>query len=481
MGRPCTDTPTTLLARSPEDLLALVPVVLGFAPSDSVVMLTFGGAAALPRPGRPARRPRADDPDVVRRCSSRPPDTASPACVFVVYADDRVRVTLARSGAGAFRHAGIEVVEALRADGRRWYPLPGRRRGSAARGALRRLGAPVRGPGRRRRAGSPTPPASELAATLDADPARRTAAVAASRATGAVPTGRAGGAWVAGSSAQHDRDGRRHRRRGGPAAPRDAADLRCATRPGRHEPRATRSGTSSSGPTWCGAPPRHLLAAPAALLGFAAWLAGHGALAWCAVDRCAEVDADYSLAGLASALTQALPPSAWDATRLARRVDPGRGAGRGGGYRHGMVRTFGIEEELCSSTPRRASWRHARRRCSRSSASSGADSEPAVADDELDQELFRHQLEIRTEPATDVADARAPARGGPRHRRRSRRAAELVIVASATVPCGGDQPRSADDDRYRDMVETFGGVAPTAGPAACTSTSRSTPTSRGSR
>ena len=33
---------TTLTARSPEDLLALVPVVLGFVPSDSVVMLTFG-------------------------------------------------------------------------------------------------------------------------------------------------------------------------------------------------------------------------------------------------------------------------------------------------------------------------------------------------------------------------------------------------------------------------------------------------------
>ena len=31
--------------------------------------------------------------------------------------------------------------------------------------------------------------------------------------------------------------------------------------------------------------PRELRAAPAALLGFAAWLAGNGALAWCAVDR----------------------------------------------------------------------------------------------------------------------------------------------------------------------------------------------------
>ena len=36
--------------------------------------------------------------------------------------------------------------------------------------------------------------------------------------------------------------------------------------------------------------PDDLVAAPAAVLGLAAWLAGHGALAWCAVDRCQAVD-----------------------------------------------------------------------------------------------------------------------------------------------------------------------------------------------
>ena len=66
--------------------------------------------------------------------------------------------------------------------------------------------------------------------------------------------------------------------------------------------------------------PDDLVAAPAAVLGLAAWLAGHGALAWCAVDRCPEVDPDHSLAGLvAEMLTEAVPPSAWDAR------SPGRG------------------------------------------------------------------------------------------------------------------------------------------------------------
>ena len=50
--------------------------------------------------------------------------------------------------------------------------------------------------------------------------------------------------------------------------------------------------------------PADLRAAPAALLGFAAWLSGDGALAWCAVECALEAEPDYSLAGL---LTQRWP------------------------------------------------------------------------------------------------------------------------------------------------------------------------------
>ncbi|MFC6344376.1 DUF4192 family protein, partial [Nocardioides hankookensis] len=46
---------------------------------------------------------------------------------------------------------------------------------------------------------------------------------------------------------------------------------------------------------------------------FAAWQAGQGALAWCAVDRCVDVDPGYSLAGLvAELLTRAVPPDTWE-------------------------------------------------------------------------------------------------------------------------------------------------------------------------
>jgi hypothetical protein len=52
--------------------------------------------------------------------------------------------------------------------------------------------------------------------------------------------------------------------------------------------------------------------APATLLGFAAWLCGDGALAWCAVDRAVESCADYSLVRLlAHVLERGVPPSTW--------------------------------------------------------------------------------------------------------------------------------------------------------------------------
>jgi Domain of unknown function (DUF4192) len=63
--------------------------------------------------------------------------------------------------------------------------------------------------------------------------------------------------------------------------------------------------------------PETLVAPAAGLLAFAAWLAGDGALSWCAVDRCLCADPDHVLGRLVGdALTSAAPPSSW------RPVDP---------------------------------------------------------------------------------------------------------------------------------------------------------------
>ncbi|UMG92168.1 DUF4192 domain-containing protein [Nocardioides sp. TF02-7] len=66
--------------------------------------------------------------------------------------------------------------------------------------------------------------------------------------------------------------------------------------------------------------PEELVPAPACLFGWASWLTGNGALAWVGVDRCQAVDPDYSMARLlGDFLAAAVPPEdgepslAWDA------------------------------------------------------------------------------------------------------------------------------------------------------------------------
>ena len=50
----------------------------------------------------------------------------------------------------------------------------------------------------------------------------------------------------------------------------------------------------------------------AAVTAFCAWQAGHGALAWCALDRCFEVEPGHVLGlAMAECLVRAVPPSAW--------------------------------------------------------------------------------------------------------------------------------------------------------------------------
>jgi hypothetical protein len=62
--------------------------------------------------------------------------------------------------------------------------------------------------------------------------------------------------------------------------------------------------------------PDDLVADTAAVLGWCAWVAGDGALAWCAVDRAQAADPQHALAGLVSdLLVGAVPPSDWEVVR----------------------------------------------------------------------------------------------------------------------------------------------------------------------
>ncbi len=301
--------PTTLTARTPEDLLAVVRVVLGFEPADSIVMLTLGA-----RHSCHARVDLPVDPrDLAQVCDLllRPAaGHGAAAVVFVLFSDDDRRC---RRTAGALRRrfdgAGVRVVDALRVDDGRWHPLLGPPRGSGAGvpydvSAHPFVAAAVL-------AGRVLHGSREaLAATLDRS-ADDVAAV-----EGALPQPEASGPWVARTVARHAEES---------TCPSDQEAARLLL--GIADPQVRDAAWAGISRTqarrhvelWSGLVrrcPVDLLPHAAGVLGFAAWLAGDGALAWCAVDRGREVDPDHTLVSLVADLLEgAVPPSEWEGRR----------------------------------------------------------------------------------------------------------------------------------------------------------------------
>ena len=304
---------TTLTARTPEDVLAVVPVVLGFEPTESVVMLTFG--CDPPFHARADLPARASEVVVMAESLVDPARRHRVPRVFLlVYSErdcfaDRALEQTAR----ALRRAGVDVIDGLRTDGRRWWPVPGRA-GVPDGGVPYDLSAHPFAAQAVYDGRVVHPSRERLAATVAADPelvARVVPALAA--LTGDPPAALDEGVWarelvvrlVETGTRPDDAEVARLLRGMLDVRVRDAAwSPLCRARAREHVE------------LWADVvrrAPDPLVPAPAALLAFAAWHAGQGALAWCAVDRCVEVDPGYSLAGLvAELLHRAVPPDTWE-------------------------------------------------------------------------------------------------------------------------------------------------------------------------
>ena len=122
------------------------------------------------------------------------------------------------------------------------------------------------------------------------------------------------------------------------------------------------------------------------------------------------------------------------------------------------TRTLGVEEELLvvdpatrAVTPRAAELLRLNKE--------GRRGEPRTATDELDQELFRHQIEIRTDPVRDLHDLDDQLASARWTAGKAAAGAGLSVVACATIPIEGSEPRVSANDRYHDMLETYGQVA----------------------
>ncbi|MEV4540075.1 DUF4192 domain-containing protein [Micromonospora echinaurantiaca] len=346
---PSTDRPR-LAVRSPADLIAAVPYLLGFHPADSVVVvamrgrrITFAARADLPEPASEADPPARHLAGVIARQQA---DSATvigygPA-TRVTPAVDAVRAALAG--------AGLAVLDALRVtDGRWWSYLcaepeccppdgspydPGASAVPAAavvagqvalpdRAALVAQVAPVDGPVRVAMRRATARAERRLTDLLDQAP----------------PADLLGGRSLRAAGVAAVRAALRRQRRGERLTDDEVAwlSLLLTHLPVRDHAWDRTDGRDADIALWTDVLRRaepELTAAPASLLAFAAWRAGQGALAAVALERALTEHPDYTLAGLLDdLLRRGVPPSeldGWPAVGTAgvvRRRERRRGRG----------------------------------------------------------------------------------------------------------------------------------------------------------
>jgi carboxylate-amine ligase len=124
-----------------------------------------------------------------------------------------------------------------------------------------------------------------------------------------------------------------------------------------------------------------------------------------------------------------------------------------------QTRTVGVEEELLVVDPATRSVTPRASAVLKENVEHGRGGRPRRASDELDHELFRHQLEIRTDPVRDVRDVVRQVVAGRRTAGVAAAAHELAVAVCASVPVACEEPEVSADDRYHAMVDTFGQVA----------------------
>lgn len=319
-----TTAPLSLTAHDADDLLAVAPVLLGFWPERSIVMLTIGAHrpfhARIDLPPLDEQTPR-----VHRLLDTRllePARRHGAARVVLLYFSDEpvAAASVHRALRRCCARRGIGIATALLADGTHYreleHPDPVQRRrrqpyDSTAHPFVRdalasgRIAHPTR---------------DAMVGSLAQQPAAATAVATALVAQGyadrGIPTsGRAvrdAGQWTLATVAELV---------AGAAVPTDAdlARLLWLLQAPRVRDAAWSHLTAATAGAhvrlWTDAlrrAPEALSPAPAALLGWAAWQSGDGALAWAAVDRCRRADPDYRLADhLAVLLDHAVSPDQW--------------------------------------------------------------------------------------------------------------------------------------------------------------------------
>ena len=130
------------------------------------------------------------------------------------------------------------------------------------------------------------------------------------------------------------------------------------------------------------------------------------------------------------------------------------------------IRTFGLEEELHlvdPSTGETTARSPEVLKIFGERATTPPGDCPRPASDELDAELFRHQLETRTDPVLAGDDALSQLLAARRTAAGAARAADAAVVAAGTLPLAARPAVVSPQDRYRDIVHRYGEIGRAAG------------------
>ncbi|WP_082606329.1 DUF4192 domain-containing protein [Nocardioides sp. Root190] len=298
-----------LVVNTPDELLAAVPHILGFNPEESIVLLPL-------RPGLPVTRvdmPKsASDREQVWDALSGPYGRhARPGArvAILCFTENRLFARLGSEDlSDRLASLGIDTHLRLWSDGDRWREFDSGVTGLQTHTAAERIAAAAVLAG----IAQPATNRAALAASMVGSRAPISRLLAEARAA-AQTSGRATeNRWVLGRLDQFHADGNR-------LSDVDGARMLVAletlsTRDAVWDDISVES-SSSHVAVWSDLTrrgPDGVRAAPASLLGFACWLRGDGAKAWCALDQ-VPADLPYPMAAVvASVLQDGIHPREWE-------------------------------------------------------------------------------------------------------------------------------------------------------------------------
>jgi len=302
----------TLSVRSPDELIAVIPHLLGFKPEESLVFLPMSSELPTARVDLPTT---PGDREVVwssirdaYSCRAQPGSSLAIVCLT---ADRETATDAGHEFAARFGSIGIEIRVTLWADENRWADLDTGDMGLQTVEARERIAAATAFSGR----AQPAANRDSLAESLVGDRAPVADLLPEARHEASENTAKLEGLWALARMQRFHRDGLK-------LSDADAARLLVAVESIPTRDRLwldmNRGNAGSHVALWTDMTkraPNEVRAAPASLLGFASWLSGQGALAWCALDQVPE-DKPYTLANLVAAAVQSgMHPREWEASK----------------------------------------------------------------------------------------------------------------------------------------------------------------------